>query len=71
MRAFGELRELTKYLAGTCFPEIAVPQASADLVDVAATVAPACRLAGRSPAEAAARQDTFRPLDLAALERLI
>jgi hypothetical protein len=38
-----ELRELTEYLARTCFPEIAVPQATADLVDVAATAAPARR----------------------------
>jgi protein-disulfide isomerase len=53
------LRELTQYLARTCFPEIAVPQATADLVDVAATAAPGCRSAGRSPAEAAARQDAF------------
>ena len=55
----GELRELTGYLARTCFPEIAVRQATADLVDVAATAAPGCRSAGRSPAEAAARQDAF------------
>jgi hypothetical protein len=54
--AAGELRELTEYLAHTCFPEIAVPQATADLVDVAATAAPGFRSAGRSPAEAAARQ---------------
>ena len=58
-RACGELRELTEYLARTCFPEIAVPQATADLVDVAATAAPGCRSAGRSWAEAAARQDAF------------
>ena len=57
--ARGELRELTEYLAHTCFPEIAVPQATADLVDVAATAAPGFRSAGRSPAEAAARQDAF------------
>jgi hypothetical protein len=48
------LRELTGYLARTCFPETAVPQATADLVDIAATVAPGCR-----SAEAAARQDAF------------
>jgi hypothetical protein len=59
MRTFGELRELTEYLAHTCFPGIAVPQATADLVDVAATAAPGFRSAGRSPAEAAARQDAF------------
>jgi protein-disulfide isomerase len=53
------LRELTEYVARTCFPEIAVPQAIADLVDVAATAAPGCRSAGRSSAEAAARQDAF------------
>ena len=57
--ARGELRELTEYLAHTCFPEIAVPQATADLVDVAATAAPGFRSAGRLPAEAAARQDAF------------
>ena len=51
----GALRELTEYLARTSFPEIAVPQATADVVDVAATGA----LGGRSPAEAAARQDAF------------
>ncbi len=55
----GELRELTEYLAHTCLPEIAVPQATADLVDVAATAAPGFRSAGRSPAEVAARQDAF------------
>ena len=44
----GELRELTEYLARTGFPEIAVPRATADLVDVAATAAPGCRSAGRS-----------------------
>jgi hypothetical protein len=38
-----ELRELTEYLARTCFAEIAVPQATADLVDVAATASPAGR----------------------------
>ena len=59
MRTFGELWELTEYLAHTCFPEIAVPQAAADLVDVAATAALGFRSAGRSPAEAAARQDAF------------
>jgi hypothetical protein len=53
------LRELTEYLARTCFPEIALPQATADLVDDAAAAAPGCRSAGRSPAEAAARQDAF------------
>jgi hypothetical protein len=57
--AVGEMRELTEHLARTCFPEIAVPQATADLVDVAAAVARGCRSAGRSPAEAAARQDAF------------
>jgi hypothetical protein len=55
----GELRELAEYLAHTCFPEIAVPQATADLVDVAAAAAPGFRSAGRSPAGAAARQDAF------------
>src|SRR5947209_11723926 len=30
--ARGDLRELTEYLARTCFPEIAVPQATAELV---------------------------------------
>ena len=48
----GELRELTAVLARTCFPEIAVPQATADLVDVAGTTALGCRSAARSPAEA-------------------
>jgi protein-disulfide isomerase len=48
-----------EYLARTCFPEIVVPLATADLVDVAATAASGCRSAGRSPAEAAARQDAF------------
>ena len=55
----GELRELTEFLAGTCFPEIAVPQATTDAVDVAVTVVPGCRSAGWSPAETAARQDAF------------
>jgi hypothetical protein len=53
------LRELTEYLARTCFPDIAVPHATADLVDVAAPAALGCRSAGRSPAEAAACQDAF------------
>ena len=53
------MRELTEYLAHTCFPEIAVPQARVDLVDVAASAALGFRSAGRSPAEAAARQDAF------------
>ncbi len=44
--AVGELRELTEYLARTCFHEDAVPQATADLVDVAATAAPGCRWPG-------------------------
>jgi hypothetical protein len=54
-----ELRQLTEYLARTCFPEIAVPQATADLVDVAATAARGCRSGGRSPTEPAARQNAF------------
>jgi len=41
MRTIGELRELTEYLAHTCFPEIAVPQATAELVDVVARRRPA------------------------------
>jgi 2-hydroxychromene-2-carboxylate isomerase len=53
------LRQLTEYLARTCFPEIAVPEATADLVDVAATASRGCRSAGRSPTEPAARQNAF------------
>ncbi|MBV9414700.1 MAG: hypothetical protein JO363_06950 [Solirubrobacterales bacterium] len=53
------MRELRKYLAHTCFAEIAVPLATADLVDVAARAAPAFHSGGRSPAEAAARRDAF------------
>jgi hypothetical protein len=51
------LRELTEYLARACFPEIAVPQATADLVDVAATATPAVARPGGPRAEGAARQD--------------
>ena len=59
MPVIGELRELRSTSLTPASPEIAVPQATADLVDVAATAAPRFRSAGRSPAEAAARQDAF------------
>ena len=47
--------------ASTCsaLAEIAVPQATVDLVVVAATAARGCRCAARWPTEPAARQDAF------------
>lgn len=39
-RALGELRKPAAYLVRACLPEIAVPESTADLVDMAATAAP-------------------------------